>query len=112
MKKRKNNAKKILIISIILMCVWILGFYVYITYSNIQVNPGEYETAKLQSTVQAQTVEEEEEKSENIANVIENTTKKVVGISKLKWSKTTGEVFSYLKDISFILIIKFQLLKL
>ena len=56
------------------MCVWILGFYVYITYSNIQVNPGEYETAKLQSTVQAQTVEEEEEKSENIANVIENTT--------------------------------------
>ena len=84
MKKRKNNAKKILIISIILMCVWILGFYVYITYSNIQVNPGEYETAKLQSTVQAQTVEEEEEKSENIANVIENTTKKVVGISKLK----------------------------
>lgn len=84
MKKRKNNAKKILIISIILMCVWILGFYVYITYSNIQVNPGEYETAKLQSTVQAQTVEKEEEKSENIANVIENTTKKVVGISKLK----------------------------
>lgn len=66
------------------MCVWILGFYVYITYSNIQVNPGEYETAKLQSTVQAQTVEKEEEKSENIANVIENTTKKVVGISKLK----------------------------
>ena len=82
--KRKNAKKKITIIAIIVAILWLFGFYIYVTYSKIEIKSGNYEATKVQSTESAQTVEKTEEKSRTIADIIEETTKSVVGISKLK----------------------------
>ena len=82
--KRKNTKKKITIIAIIVAILWLFGFYIYVTYSKIEIKSGNYEATKVQSTESAQTVEKVEEKSQTIADIIEETTKSVVGISKLK----------------------------
>ena len=94
-KKRKNYKKRIIGTAIIAIFLWITGFYIYITYQNIEIDTTDYETTRLQSTTNEQTVESEEENSEKVADIIEETTRKVVGISKLKnagssiFSKTT-----------------------
>ena len=82
--KRKNTKKKITIIAIIVATLWLFVFYIYVTYSKIEIKSGNYEATKVQSTESAQTVERTEEKSRTIADIIEETTKSVVGISKLK----------------------------
>ena len=82
--KRKNAKKKITIIAIIVAILWLFGFYIYVTYSKIEIKSGNSEATKVQSTESAQTVEKVEEKSQTIADIIEETTKSVVGISKLK----------------------------
>ena len=97
MKKRrkytkKSNRKKVVITSIILILLWIFGFYLYTTYQNIEITPSNYETTKIQSTIEEQTVESEEENSKTIADMLEETTRKVVGISKLK--NTGSSIFS------------------
>lgn len=84
-KKRKMNSRKKLIISVILVIiVWVFNFYLYTTYKNIEINPSNYETTRTQSTFEEQTVEKVEQNSQSIADIIEDTTRKVVGISKLK----------------------------
>lgn len=83
-KKRMSNLKKALISSIVVLLLWIFGFYLYTTYNNIEINNENYETTRLQSTVEAQTVDKVEENSKTIADMIEETNRKVVGISKLK----------------------------
>ena len=83
-KKRKNYKKRIIITAIITMFLWVAGFYIYITYKNIEIDTTDYEATRLQSTENEQTVESEEENSEKVADIIEETTRKVVGISKLK----------------------------
>ena len=97
MKKRKKYTKKsirkkVVITSIILILLWIFGFYLYTTYQNIEVTPSNYETTKIQSTIEEQTVESEEENSKTIADMLEETTRKIVGISKLK--DTGSSIFS------------------
>ena len=97
MKKRKkytkkSNRKKVIVTSTILILLWIFGFYLYITYQNIEVTPSNYETTKIQSTIEEQTVESEEENSKTIADMLEETTRKIVGISKLK--DTGSSIFS------------------
>ena len=92
MRKRRNTRKKIIITAIILILLWILGFYLYTTYQNIEINPQNYETQKTQSTTQEQTVENVEENSKKVADIIEETTEKIVGISKLK--NTGSSIFS------------------
>ena len=97
MKKRKKYTKKsikkkVIITSIILILLWIFAFYLYITYQNIEVTPNNYETMRTKSTIEEQTVESEEEKSQTIADMLEETTRKVVGISKLK--NTGSSIFS------------------
>ena len=97
MKKRrkytkKSIRKKVVITSIILILLWIFGFYLYTTYQNIEITPSNYETTKIQSTIEEQTVESEEENSKTIADMLEETTRKVVGISKLK--DTGSSIFS------------------
>ena len=97
MKKRrkytkKSIRKKVVITSIILILLWIFGFYLYTTYQNIEVTPSNYETTKIQSTIEEQTVESEEENSQTTADMLEETTRKVVGISKLK--NTGSSIFS------------------
>ena len=83
-KKRKNYKKRIIVTAIITMFLWIAGFYIYITYKNIEIDTTDYQATKLQSTTNEQTVKSEEENSEKVADIIEETTRKVVGISKLK----------------------------
>ena len=83
-KGKKKNIKKILITTISLIILWIFSFYIYITYNNIQIDASNYETTRTQSTIETQTVEKAEENSKNVADVIEKTTRSVVGISKLK----------------------------
>ena len=85
--KRKNkfsNAKKATIVFAILLTIWILGFYLYNTYQNIKIDENIYTATKTQSTANEQTVEKAKENSETVADIIEKTTEKVVGISKLK----------------------------
>lgn len=91
-RRKMSNFKKVLITFIILLILWILGFYMYVTYQNIEINEADYTVDKTSSTVQAQTVENVEETSKNVADVIEETTSKVVGISKLK--NTGSSIFS------------------
>jgi len=93
LKKRKtrNKTKKVIISFFVALFIWIFGFYLYIIYDKIEID-NSYETQKLQSTVEAQTVEKEEEKSQNVADIIEKTTRKIVGISKLK--ETGSSIFS------------------
>ena len=83
-KKRKNSGRKIIITMIILIMLWLLGFYLYVTYKNIEIYDSNYTAQKTKSTIEEQTVEKVEEKSETVADVIEETVESVVGISKLK----------------------------
>ena len=91
-RKRKNNSKKIIIVSIFFIFVWIFGFYLYTTYQNIEINQNNYTAERQQSTIEEQTVENAKEKSTKIADMIEETTQKVVGISKLK--NTGSSIFT------------------
>lgn len=85
MKKRKwSNRKKVTTISIILIILWILGFYLYITYQKIEIQDNSYTATKLKSTIQEQTVEKVEEESKKIADILEEINEAVVGVSKLK----------------------------
>ena len=83
-RKDRKRLKKILIVSFFLIFIWIFGFYLYTTYQNIDINESNYVAEKQLYTENEQTVEKEEEESRKIADVIEDTTEKVVGISKLK----------------------------
>ncbi len=91
-KKKMSNLKKVILTFIILLLAWIFGFYLYTTYQNIEIEPQNYKTQKTQSTTQEQTVENVEENSKKVADVIEETTEKIVGISKLK--NTGSSIFS------------------
>ena len=79
--KRKNKMPIILIVillAIILICLIRI-------YQNIEVkNPQEYEAIKASYTKSSQTVETEEQKSQTIADMIEETTRKVVRNIKIK----------------------------
>ena len=83
-KKKMSNKKKVIIIFIFLILIWISGFFMYNTYQNIEIDNNSYVSAKTQSTIKEQTVESAQEESEKVADVLEETTEKVVGISKLK----------------------------
>lgn len=83
-KRKWSNRKKVTTISIILIILWILGFYLYITYQKIEIQDNSYTATKLKSTIQEQTVEKVEEESKKIADILEEINEAVVGVSKLK----------------------------
>lgn len=80
--QRKKNKKIIIPILLIIVCFSALLFLN--TYSREQKNSNNYKTTRLESTNYSENVEKVEEKSQSLADVIENVTKSVVGISKLK----------------------------
>lgn len=80
--QRKKNKKIIIPILLIIVCFSALLFLN--TYSREQTNSNNYKTTRLESTNYSENVEKVEEKSQSLADVIENVTKSVVGISKLK----------------------------
>lgn len=83
-KRKTNKQKRIIIVAILAIIVWIIAVYLCNTYENIEIKPSTYETQKTLSTKPEQTVETAEEESKKVADMIEETTRKVVGISKLK----------------------------
>lgn len=89
--KKRRKFKKVIIISLILMILWSFVVYLYVTYNNIEIQSS-YETSKTESTNTVQTVESVEENSKTIADVVEEVTESVVGISKLK--NNGGSIFS------------------
>ena len=92
MRKKKSGKKKIIITTITLILLWLLGFYLYVTYNNIEIYDSNYTTQKTQSTIEEQTVEKAEKESKKVADIIEETIESVVGISKLK--NTGTSIFS------------------
>ena len=83
-RRQKNKIKKILSSIILIIIIILIGYYLYYTYSNIEITPQNYETQRTLSTGNEQTVEKAEEKSRTIADTLEKTMESVVGISKLK----------------------------
>ena len=81
-QKKKNN--KIFIITFLLIIAWIAAFLLLNKYSRAQTNTSNYQTTRLESTNYSENVKNIEEKNKKISDVIENVTKSVVGISKLK----------------------------
>ena len=85
LKKRKlSGKKKAWRMFIVLTILWVIGVFMFNTYQKIEINENSYIATKVKSTTYEQTVEKAEENSKKIADVIEDTTQKVVGISKLK----------------------------
>lgn len=83
-ENKKESPKKVFIIAFLAMLMWIFGFYLYNTYNSIEIENGNYTAVRTQSTIEAQTVERIQENGRKVADVLEETTRKVVGISKLK----------------------------
>lgn len=80
----KKRNKKIIYITILLIMLWIILWYMYNTYNKIEINQNNYQTTRLQSTNYSENVENITNKSNTLADKIEDVTKSVVGISKLK----------------------------
>jgi serine protease Do len=83
-KRISSARKKAWRLFLVLTIVWIIGVFMFNTYQNIEIDNSNYVATKVKSTVYEQTVEKQEENSKKIADVLEDATKKVVGISKLK----------------------------
>lgn len=83
-RKKKRSKKKFLKIIIISIMLLVFSIYIYITYKDIEINDNNYQTTKIQSTTYAENVENQMYDSKKVADVIEEVTKSVVGISKLK----------------------------
>ena len=84
MYRQKNYAlRKVLRTMLIAMILIVLGFYLYVTYNQIEVE--DYEDNKSYSAIRtSQTIEEAQEQSKSVADIIEEVTNCVVGISKLQ----------------------------
>lgn len=59
------------------------SYYFYTTYMKIDITP-EYEIKRTESTLPVETVENIQQESQTIADVLENVSQSVVGISRIK----------------------------
>lgn len=85
MRKKRNKNKplrKVLTTMSILLFLVIAGFYLYTMYINIDIKKNY--SSNYTATKTSETVEEIKQESKTIADVIEETSQAVVGISKLK----------------------------
>ena len=89
---RKKSNKNLFIILIILIGFLVISRYFNGFYSHNEIKNEKYNVSKVESTIYSENVENIEEKSKNLADVIEDVTKSVVGISKLK--STGKSIFS------------------
>ena len=96
MSKKQNKTKIKIIISILAV---ILLISIIQIYQSIEIEEPNYNAQKTLYTQNEQTVENESEKSQTIADMIEETTKKVVGISKLKNTGATLLTSASEKDL-------------
>ena len=87
--KKKSIIRTAVTICIIILIFAISAIYLIRTYMKIDINNENYQTEKIVSTTNEQTVENVEENSKKTADVLEETLESVVGISKLK---ETGKI--------------------
>lgn len=92
MIRSNKNLKKVIVTTIALIVILVIGIYLYNTYKNIEINNNEYKTERTQSTIDVETVENSAEKGKTVADVFEEITESIVGISKLK--NTGASIFS------------------
>lgn len=83
-RKTKKKAKKIRKIAIRLIIIWTLAIFLYNIYINIEINTENYSANRIKSTIKEQNVEDATINQNETADILEETLKKVVGISKLK----------------------------
>ena len=97
MKKNSHFIRNIIIFLILAIIFLGLCYYFYTTYNNIEIVP-EYESSKLNSTINEQSVENEMKESKSVADILEEVSQCVVGISKIK-SRSTS-IFSNISTVS------------
>ena len=97
-EKKKSKVTKTFEFLFLITILAGIFYYLYYTYQNISIEPSNYETKKVQSTVNEQTVENVEENSKTVGDTIENMMSSIVGISKLK--DTGGSIFSNSNETS------------
>ena len=93
-KNKKNKASKIVISLFVLILVGLIGYNLYIMYQNIELsNDSNYQAKRTTlSTDDSQTVETVIQNSKTVADMLENVTESVVGISKL--TNTGGSILN------------------
>ena len=86
MKKKKrvnDNLKTVVVTMSILFFITLMGFYLFNLYINIDINNNDSQT-QYSATKTSQTVAQANEESKQIADVVEEVSNSVVGISKLQ----------------------------
>lgn len=79
----KNNSKTIVITLTALVFITVLGFYLFNVYINIDIKNNSIDNEYV-ATRTSQTIEEVNKESTEIADILEQVSKSVVGISKLQ----------------------------
>lgn len=92
-----KKIKNLLIILIIISIIMFSAYYFYKIYNNIDISPN-YEIQKVESTVPLQTVENAVQESQTVADMLENVSQSVVGISKIKTK--SNSIFSSNNNIN------------
>ena len=82
--RKKTRLDKFLLTIITIATIVVILIYLYNTYQNIEIYEPSYEIQRTASTVNDQTVENAMEDSKTVSDMLEETIKSVVGISKLK----------------------------
>lgn len=90
-KKIKKSNRLFILFFLSLFLLYFGLYYIYVTFIDVPISPN-YDLERLQSTDYLQTVEEASEKSMVIADIIEQVSSSVVGISKLK--NNSSSIFS------------------
>lgn len=83
-KKRPNKLKRVITLIILIVVVAAISIFVYDTYMNIDVYSHEQSDNSITATRVSYAGENNENKEEDITQILEDTTKCVVGISKIK----------------------------
>lgn len=83
MNKKSHKIKIFLLWAIFIIFLLGISYYFYITYNKIDITP-EYEIKRTDSTINVQTVDDTIQNSQSVADILENVSQSVVGISKIK----------------------------
>ena len=92
-----KKIRNLLIILIVISIIMFFAYYFYKIYNNIDISPN-YEIQKVESTVPLQTVENAVQESQTVADMLENVSQSVVGISKIKTK--SNSIFSSNNNIN------------
>lgn len=81
-RKKENTLKKVILTMTIWCTIVLVGFYLYTMYINIDISSEE--TSPYIASKTSQTIDQIQQESKTIADVVEEVSTAVVGISKLK----------------------------